>query len=291
MYIAIIGSLISAVGFGLANVVIKKSLENTSVGQTLIFSNSVGLVLLVLISFITNQNFLVDFQLLLILTAFAIGEFVLYLTLYKAFDNADITIAAALLSTYPIFSTLVSIFILNEGSSRSVFLIIIMIVFGALLTGLDWNDGIREKGKGVFVKGLSWVAITLIIHALYFPLLGKLTSEGSWQISLMYIKLIGIPIYLIYFLFIRKVKIIPTKDRIFLNSFIGFLEIIGWVGIAYASSQTSGAIAIIVALGSSAPIVTAIFARILFKEKIHIVQYLGIGVTFAAMVILTLIEK
>lgn len=290
MEVAIIGAILSAVGFGLANIVIKKALSDTSIPQTLISSMVSGAVFLLVLVLFRGFPSEISSQLIITLALFAIGEVTLYLSLYKAFDAADVSVASGILSVYPIISTLYAVVFLEEQVSSSKVFFIFLLVIGAIIIGLDWNN-LKTKKLGLksFEKGLPWAIFSLFVHAIYFPALGNLTSTGEWEFKLLGIKVFAVIILLIIFLIIRKSEFKLTKDRIIAGTILGFLEIVGWIGLSYASSNSAGMIAIIVALGSSAPLVTSIVAKFYLKEKLNFMQYVGILIVVVGLTLIALV--
>lgn len=151
MEVAIIGALISALGFGIANIVIKKALSDTSIPQTLLssmISGSAFLFLLVLINGFPNN---ISWQLIGTLALFAVGEVSLYLSLYKAFEAADVSVASGVISVYPILSTIFTVVLLKEGISYAKIGFILLMVVGAILISIDWSS---IKGKNSALRTL-----------------------------------------------------------------------------------------------------------------------------------------
>jgi len=289
MEIALIGAFLSALGFGIANVVIKKSLNNTSIPQTLLssmISGSFFLLILVLLKGLTPD---INIQLILTLILFAIGEVSLYLSLYKAFESTDVTIASGIINIYPIISTILTIIFLNERVGIIKILFILLMILGAILISIDWSNlKNRKLSLKSFTKGSQWALLCLVLHAIYFPALGNLTSKGNWEFKLLIIKIFAVIILFIIFVVIKKSKFVLTKNKILAGSLLGFLEIIGWIGLSFASNNSKGMIAIIITIGSSSPLITAIGARVLLKEKLHNIQYLGILVVIVGLTLVTL---
>jgi drug/metabolite transporter (DMT)-like permease len=250
-------------------------------------SGVIWLILLVLVGGLEQH---ISSSLLLTCLGFAIGEVCLYLSLYKAFEAADVTVAAGLVSIYPILSTAYTIIFLHEKLSAVKLLAVLMMVVGAIIVSLDWKK-LRAEGlsKNSFVKGLGWVLVCLILHSIYFPALGAFTAHGNWETRLLGIKIFATLILFVLFFVVKRNKFAVSKDRIFYTGLLGFLEITGWVGLSYASNNSTGIIAIIVALGSTAPIVTAIFARIFLRERLQILQYCGIVLTIVCTVLLSVV--
>ncbi|MFS8130871.1 MAG: EamA family transporter [Candidatus Dojkabacteria bacterium] len=291
MGIIIIGAILSAVGFGIANVVIKKLLGNTSIPQTIIMSFGFGALFLLILNFIQGfpeYNYAVS--LLPTLALFSFGEVALYLVLYKAFDAANVTLASGILSAYPVLSTFFAVIFLHETVLPVKILFIILMVVGAIILVIDWNE-VRKNGfdKKDLIKGLPWVLLCLLLHAIYFPALGNLTADGFWEFKLLGIKIFAFLILIVYFFVIQKNTVQGGKSRIGLGISLGLLEVLGWIGLSWASGNTVGQIAIIVAVGSSAPLVTAIVARVFLKEKLSWIQYFGVFLIFICLTAIALI--
>ena len=290
MEFALFGALISALGFGLANIVIKKSLSTASIPQVLLnsmVSGSVFLFILVLINGFPRDT---SFNLFFTLALFAIGETCLYLSLYKAFEKADVTVAAGVISIYPIFSTIFTVLFFNEKITLLKVFFTLLMVIGVILISIDWTSIKTSKfGYNSFTKGLPWAILCLLIHSLYFPALGNLTSSGDWQFKLLGIKIFAIIFIFLIFVVFKKTKFEFTRNRLIAGALLGFLEIMGWVGLSFASSNTTGMIAIIIALGSSAPLITAIVAKYYLKENLHKMQYFGIVTVIVGLYLIAVV--
>lgn len=289
MVIAILGAIISALGFGTANVVIKKSLGNHSIPQVLTMSMAAGAIFLGLL--VLSKGILAGVQgdLLLTLMLFAIGEVALYLSLYKAFAASNVTVATALLSSYPVVATIITVVFLKEPTTLTRVGLILALVVGAIITGIDWNQ-VRKDGfdRRDLVKGLPWIILSLLAHAVYFPALSNLTAPGEWEFKLFGIKVFAVVLLFLIFGVIRRQKVTVDRYTARATTLLGFLEVVGWVGVSWASSASTGLTAIIIAIGNSSPLVTAILAFIVLKEKLSKLQYVGIAIMFASVILLAL---
>jgi len=289
MNIAILGAILSAVGFGTANVVIKKALGNISIPQTLTFSFIFGAIFLGLLTLISGGRIELTTELLVTIGLLGVIEVLLYLTLYKAFAVANVTVATSLLSSYPVLATLITVVFLSQSIVPLKFGAILIIVLGAILVGVDVRSMFNGKlGKYEVVKGLPWVFVCLILHAIYFPALGGFTATGAWEVKLLGIKLTAAVLTLVIFVIFRKARFDLSSRAIKYTALLGLLEVIGWIGVSWASSNSTGLLAVIIAIGSSSTIVTAILARVWLKEKLQFMQYFGILLIVIAITLLAL---
>ncbi len=286
---AIVGALISSLGFGSANIVIKKSLSGLTILQTLTMSSISGVFFVFLFTLFTNSFESVTTSLLLTSLVFSVGELLLYFSVYKAFQIGNVTVSNALISTYPLITTLYAVFILSEQITLSKFFFIIIIIIGSILVSIDWRE-VKKDGFHIkdFMPGLPVIIFAMMIHGFYFPLLGEFTDAGNWQFRLLMIKVFSSLLLFIGFFLIARKKILPPKNKIAFTSLLGLLEMIGWAGFSWAISNTSGQTAIIVTLLNMASIITAIFAYIFLKERISKPQYLGILIVVVGVTALSL---
>lgn len=285
---SIIGALISALGFGTANIVIKKSLSNLSIPQTLMMSTLSGAFFLFILTLF--RGFGSDLGTIVTFAAiFAVFEVGLYLTLYKAFEESNLTVASAVITSYPILSTIFTVFFLNQQVAPIKFAFVGLMVVGAIVVSIDWNKVLKDGfNKSDLVKGLPWIIISTLVHAVYFPLLGEFTASGDWEAKLFFIKVFSTIVIFILFFVIKKQSVIPPKNLIPFTSLLGLLEVIGWAGYSWATSTTEGKTAILIAILNSSVVITAILAFFILKERISKFQYIGIVLVFVSLVGLSL---
>jgi drug/metabolite transporter (DMT)-like permease len=275
--LGILGAFIGATGFGTANVVIKKSLANLSIPQTLMMSTLSGVVFLTIFTFLSASFEAITPLLLLKASLLAGGEVLLYLVLYKTFEVSNVTVATAVSSTYPLLSTVVTVLVFSELLPLNKLAMIIVLVAGALVTSIDWSAVIKDGlDKKDLTKGFKWILATTLLHAIYFPLAGNFTSEGSWQTKLLMIKIMSAIFLFVVFYLIQRKKILPPKNKIPFTSLLGLLEVIGWAGFSWATNSTDGQTAILIAVLNSSALVTAILAYFFLDEKLSKIQYMGI---------------
>lgn len=285
----LLGAIIGATGFGAANIVIKKSLSTLTIPQTLMMSTLSGAVCLGVFALLSGNFSLLSPQGIAAAAGLSIMEVVLYLLLYKTFEISNVTVATAVMGTFPIISTLFTMFVLVEPLAPHKLGFIALLVLGAIITSINWND-VFTNGfqKSDLVKGLGWIAITTLIHALYFPLLGHFTSDGSWSMKLLAIKIFSAILLFIFFALIKKQSVLPPREKVPFTSLLGFLEMTGWAGFSWATNTTQGQTAILIAALNSSSLVTAILAFFFLKEKLSVLQYLGIVIIIAGLTGLSL---
>lgn len=287
--IALIGALTSAFGFGTANVVIKKSLANLTIPQTLMMSTLSGAFFMFIFILLTGASETITTDLLVTTFIFALAEVFLYLVLYKTFSVSNVTVATAVSGIYPILATIFTVLVLSETIELENLGIIFFIVVGTILVSIRWEDVLKDGFDSKdLVKGFPWIMLTTVIHAIYFPLLGNFTDEGSWEIKLLLIKIFSAFILFSIFFVYKKQSVIPGKSKILFTSLLGLLEVTGWAGYTWATSNTEGETGIIIATLNSAALVTAVWAYFVLNERLTRIQYLGVIIIVASLTALSL---
>jgi drug/metabolite transporter (DMT)-like permease len=273
-----LSALLGAFGFGTANIVIKKSLGNLSIPQTLMMSTLSGIGWMFLYLLASRTGFSFRLSDLALAVGLAVFEVCLYLVLYRTLLVSNVTVAIAVSSAYPVLSTVLTVVFWQETLNLAQFGSIGLLVIGAVITSIDW-EGVRRDGLDWrdVVRGWPWILATLAIHAVYFPLLGQFTSTGSWESKLFLIKLFSAVVLWIVFVIIRREKVLPPREKIAFTSLLGLLELVGWAGYSWATSTSQGQTAVLIAILNSAAVVTAIWAYFVLGEKLSRWQYAGIA--------------
>src|SRR5690606_14607273 len=144
-------------------------------------------------------------------------------------------------------STLFTALLLGEMVNATQFIWVIILVLGAIITSLDWRKVISDGlDKNDFTKGLGWIILTLLLHAIYFPTLADFTAGNFWYIKLLGIKLVVAGLLIFIFRFLRRSEIkIKQRNIALYTVFLGFLEVIGWLGLSWASTNSEGLTAFI----------------------------------------------
>lgn len=280
----IFSALLGAFGFGTANVVIKKSLGDLTIPQTLMMSTLSGIGWLLLFLLATRTGLEFSARDIVLAGGLALAEVTLYLVLYRTFAVSQVTVATAVSGTYPIFAAIIAALFFKEVIATQGWIAIVVLVVGAIITSINWTEIMDGKLDGnELVKGWPWILATTVIHALYFPLLGQFTSAGSWESKLLLIKLFSALILWLVFVVVRHERVLPPKAQAPFTSLLGLLEMLGWVGFSWATGSTTGQTAILIAVLNSAALVTAIWAYFVLNEKLSKPQYLGIGLIVAGL--------
>lgn len=194
------------------------------------------------------------------------------------------SLVSTISSTFPAITILSAIAFFHESPSLLHIFFIIVIFIGVVIASLDPRDFL--KGKRKIEKGVLLALLAMISWGIYSSLLRVVYPYVGWFWPI-YITLAMFPLTLVY-LKIRKEKLVNifAKKAFFvlliytLLTRIGDLSLNRSVGRGLAS--TTGPFA------ASAPVLFAIIAYFLFKEKPNFRQKIGIVVTLVGIVSLSI---
>jgi drug/metabolite transporter (DMT)-like permease len=288
----IIGAIISSLGFGSANIVIKKSVEDIAIPKVLFMSFASGTVVAFIYLLFTNNFEVLSNEVILVSVVLAFGEIILYLLLYKSFSAANVTVATSVLGIYPVLITFASIFFFGYVVTLNEWIFIILMILGAALISIDWAGVIKDGlDKTDITKGFGWIALCTIAHAVYFTAFGNFTDSGSLLFKLFLIKSFASIIFFVLVFVIIKKPPIPEKKNLGALSLLGLLEMIGWIGYGSAIANNIESVGVVTAALNLGSLVTAVLAYIILKEKLKPFQYVGIIIMIVGLTLLGLVQS
>jgi drug/metabolite transporter (DMT)-like permease len=137
------------------------------------------------------------------------------------------------------------------------------------------------------VKTLTYhfYAITAIVLWSLVPIFTRIILNHFSVFSLGFLRWFTASLILAIIAIILKIKLPNTKDIkwFLLSGFSGFTLYI----IAYNKGCETVSVSTVTVIIATAPIITALLARIIYKEKIKYIQYLAIVIEFFGILVLT----
>ncbi len=243
--------------------------------RSLFWSQLAGLISIVLLAVAVKPGLNVPaFAILLSLIA-AILYSAGYLFFFKGFELGNVSIIAATMNLWAVFTMFFSFTFMGQRLSAFQTLGVAMIVLGATLASVNWNDikkqkfqlsaGVKEAVFGAFFFGVFWNVSEVI------------SEEIGWLSTTLFIKF-GIIIFLSIFSLLVKRELgltnISAKTR-YVIILMGAIEAGAVALVNYG--LTIGDAILITPIASALSIVTIALAILFLKDKITIIQGLGIG--------------
>lgn len=270
--IGIIIALLSAIFMAGMQILLKKSYKELNPSVAYLFDMIFGLIVWIPIGFIfgATWNGIIKCLIYAIISAILSEALVFY-----ALSKGNLSVSTVLISTYPVYTLLLSFFINDERLSIIQFVLICTTILGTILTAFDSDFKIKN------IKNLSILIpfITAIAIGVSDTLTKVIINETSAFDFLVAIAIVQIPVAIIY-LIISKQK---TKDIVkdlkngvneYKYSIIGsLLNVLGTGCLSISFNYTYASIAS--PLTAIYTPFVLIYSFVILKEKINKTNLIG----------------
>lgn len=206
-----------------------------------------------------------------------------YLFFFKGFEIGNVSIVAATMNLWAVFTMLFAFIFMGQRLSTIQFLGVLMIITGVTQASLNWSDirnrrfrlssGVKEAVLGAFFFGVFWNISEVI------------TEEIGWLLTTLFVKF-GIVLFLLLFSFLKKreldIRKATTKTK-YMVALMGIIEAGAVAVVNYG--LTIGDAILITPISSALSIVTISLAIIFLKDKVTKLQGLGILTAIVGIVV------
>ena len=250
--------------------------------KSLFWSQLAGLVSILLLSFALKTTFDIPVLALALSPLASIVYSAGYLFFFKGFEKGNVSIIAATMNLWAVFTMLFAFLFMGQRLSASQTVGVLMILSGATLAAIDWNSikkqgfqislGVREAVLGAFFFGVFWNISEIV------------SEEIGWLLSTVLTKL-GITIFLLVFSLFAKQETgltnIPTKTK-YMVLLMGIIEVSAVALVNYG--LTIGDAILITPIASALSIVTIALAVIFLKDKLSKLQLIGVATAILGII-------
>ena len=273
--LSVVLGLTPALLWGVVDILAKRVVARTSVPATLVVLNAISLVPLIILALptslaVANQD--LPFVALLCSANLAGGVF-----LYLAFQKGKLSVVSPIAATYPILSVLLAVAFLGEVVGPIRYAGMGVAVVGVYLLARGEDNGATRAIAGL-VPALGAVVGFGVAFYLFKP--AVLIMGIYW--SLVVTRLFTVGLLLPF-----GVKDALTLDRrtvVFLAA-MGLLDAGAYV--AYNYGVTLGDLSIVAPLSGLFFAFTVVLARLTLHERLKTIQWLGVAVIVAGVVLIT----
>ena len=254
--------------------------------KSFFWSQLAGLIsiLLLLLAFTINLD--VPILVIILLPIAAIVYSVGYLFFFKGFEMGNVSIVAATMNLWAVFTMLFAFIFMDQRLSTMQTLGVLMIISGVTLASLNWREiknhnfklslGVKETVFGAFFFGVFWNISEII------------SEKIGWLPTTLFVKF-GIIVFLLLFSFLIKQELVfkkaTTKTKIMVL-IMGSIEA-GAVAIVNYGLTIGDAI-LITPIASALSIVTITLAIIFLKDNVTKLQGLGMIGAIAGIIVTAL---
>jgi len=249
--------------------------------KTFFWSQLAGLFFVLMLISVFTITLNVPALAIILLTIAAIFYSAGYLFFMKGFEIGNISIVAAIMNLWAVFTMLIAFIFMGQRLSTLQSLGVLMIISGATLTSLNWSDiknqnfqlslGVKETVIGAFFFGVFWN-------------ISEVISENiGWLLTTLFVKF-GVILFLLLFSFLKKRELDLTKATTKTKLMVVLMGILEAGAVAIVNyGLTIGDAILITPIASALSIVTITMAIIFLKDKVTKLQGLGIITAIAGI--------
>jgi len=250
--------------------------------KSLFWSQLAGLISMLLLAFGLQASIHAPVLIFILSIIAAIVYSAGYLFFFKGFEIGNVSIIAATMNLWAVFTMLFAFLFMGQRLSATQTLGVLMIIFGATVASLNWNEiknqkfrlsmGVKEAVLGAFFFGVFWNISEII------------SERVGWLFTTLFTKF-GIILFLLLFSIFAKQEIglksaSKTKYAILL---MGIIEAVAVALVNYG--LTIGDAILITPIASALSMVTITFAIIFLKEKITKLQGFGMILAIIGIIV------
>ena len=284
MPLGIIFGLLAMFGYGLSNAMAKVPAKNLGSRKAIFFRGIfVSLLLLIILLFFSRETF---FSPTYILIGFIISliAYIGFNTFYKALKLGKVGIISPIANSSVIFTILLSIVFFNESLTWIQLSLIILITIGIILISINFKD-LKNSHLFKISSGIPFALITCLLWGLVFFLykipiiiLGPILTSFIIEFGMMIFSGIDLKISKIYFNLPNKKEIIH----------IFFVALFGAAGTLFFSLGVNmSGVSIVAALAFANPLISTLYGKFVYKEKLGIPQYVAILLMLTGIVLIS----
>lgn len=268
-------SIIYGLLCGVSDLFKKQSLKKVPVTQNLIIFNFVILVILI----IGGGNYSLSFKnfLLIMLKSFCV--FLGWLTGFRAIKKIDISNYSIIMLSKVIFTSMLSVIMLNEKITLNKVLGFVVISFGIIISNLGKSN---KKIKFKYVL-LTLLSSALISTSLF---LDKIILKQVSNFSLQFYYTLVLLIFLLVFIIFKGERLNFGYAKTSLSVInLGIITYIADFIHFVAASNPNSSVVVMTLTRHSSLIVTVFLGSIIFNEKHYFQKFISVLIIIAGLVL------
>ena len=250
--------------------------------KTFFWSQLAGLFLVLLLGSVFSITLNIPALIILLLPVAALFYSAGYLFFMKGFEIGNISIVAAIMNLWAVFTMLIAFVFMGQRLSAIQFIGVLMIICGASLASLKWGDirkrsvqlssGVKETVSGAFFFGLFWNISEII------------SEEIGWLPTTLFVK-IGIILFLLLLSLLMNRELYLKKAAPKTKLMVALMGILDAGAVAIVNyGLTIGDAILITPVASALSIVTITMAIVFLKDKVTKLQGLGMITAIAGII-------
>ena len=251
--------------------------------KTFFWSQLAGLIFVLLLISVFTFTLNIPVLTILLLPIAALFYSAGYLLFMKGFEIGNISIVAAIMNLWAVFTMLIAFIFMGQRLSALQFTGVIMIISGASLASLNWRDisnksfqlssGVKETVFGALFFGVFWNISEVI------------SEKIGWLLTTLFVK-IGIILFLLLLSLLIKRELSLTKATTKTKLMFVVMGILEAGALAILNfGLTIGDAILITPIASALSVVTILMGIIFLKDKVTKLQGLGIITAISGIIV------
>lgn len=244
------------------------------------------------------------YDIFLLAINFLVGvfNFLGFLFLYRGFSTGLMSVVSPISSSYPIITILLSVFVLGTTIASLQRVGISLVLFGIILSGVRIRElrtvrvpqtitasssTKQTVPQTRFTRGLGSAIISCVSFGTLYLFLSVVTSRTDLILPVFFMRLSAaiISFALLVPLGIRLAR--PDMRTFAIIAFIGIFDTIGYLSFDAGIHAAGNSLPIVATLSGLVGVFTILLARLFYKERLEMVQWLGvIALTVGVLVVL-----
>jgi transporter family protein len=251
--------------------------------KSFFWSQLAGLISVILLTVVLTRSLEIPILVIILLPVAAILYSVGYLFFFKGFEIGNVSIVAATMNLWAVFTMLFAFIFLGQRLSTIQSLGVLMIISGVTLASLNLKD-IRNRGFQLS-SGVKEAIIGAFFFGVFWNISEIISEDIGWLLTTLFVKL-GIILFLLLFSLLAKRKLNLSKATNTTKWIIILMGIIEAGAVAIVNyGLTIGEAILITPIASALSIVTITLAIIFLKEKITKLQGFGMIIAIAGIIV------
>ncbi len=241
--------------------------------KSFFWSQLAGFFTILLLLFVSAINFNLPILIIVLLPIAAVVYSAGYLFFFKGFEIGNISIVAAVMNLWAVFTMLFAFVFMGQRLSPQQTLGVFMIIAGVTIAALNWQDiknhdfklsrGVKETVLGAFFFGVFWNISEII------------SEEIGWLATTLYVKF-GIIIFLLIFSLLLKKGLNLANTSTTTKIMVLLMGSIEAAAVGFVNyGLTIGDAILITPIASALSIVTITLAIIFLKDRVTKLQGFG----------------
>lgn len=242
--------------------------------KTFFWSQLSGLIFVFLLVSVFTNTPNIPTLIILLLPIAALFYSAGYLFFMKGFEIGNISIVAAIMNLWAVFTMLIAFIFMGQRLSTLQSIGVLMIISGATVASLNWSE-IKKKGFQLSI-GVKETVLGAFFFGVFWNISEVISEKIGWLLTTLFVK-IGIILFLLLLSFVIKRELYLTKATAKTKLMVVLMGILEAGAFAIVNFGLSiGDAILITPIASALSVVTIALAIIFLKDKVTKLQGLGI---------------